>query len=128
MSMKQKPAVIRLDSNLGMSAWEPMTLVGESANGKVPMERFHRVHETVLSAPCAVRAGLWQAEAYSERLENYPYDEIVFVVEGAISIVDEDGNDERFEAGDCFFLQRGFNGCWNQQQDLKIFHMTVAPQ
>ena len=126
--MKQKAAVIRLDTNLDMSSWEPMTLVGKLADGQLPMERFHRVHEKTLSAPCTVRAGLWEAEAYSERLEDYPYDEIVFVVEGSISIVDEDGNDERFEAGDCFFLQRGFNGYWNQLQTLKIFHMTVAPQ
>ncbi|MCP4334130.1 MAG: DUF861 domain-containing protein [Gammaproteobacteria bacterium] len=49
------------------------------------------------------------------------------MVEGSISIVDENGNDERFEAGDCFFLQRGFNGYWNQLQALKTFHMTVAP-
>ena len=126
--MKQKPGVIRLDAELNMSPWEPMTLVGELAAGKAPMERFHRVHEKTLSAPCKLRAGLWEARAYSERLEDYPYDEIVFVVEGSISIVDEDGNDERFEAGDCFFLQRGFNGYWNQLQTLKIFHMTVAPQ
>jgi uncharacterized cupin superfamily protein len=126
--MKQKAAVIRIDTNLDMSSWEPMTLVGELADGQLPMERFHRVQETLLSAPCKVRAGLWEAQAYSERLEDYPYDEIVFVVEGSISIVDEDGNDERFEAGDCFFLQRGFNGYWNQLQTLKIFHMTVAPQ
>ena len=126
--MKQKAAVIRLDTNLDMSSWEPMTLVGKLADGQLPMERFHRVHETLLSAPCKLRAGLWEARAYSERLEDYPYDEIVFVVEGSISIVDEDGNDERFEAGDCFFLQRGFNGYWNQLQTLKIFHMTVAPQ
>ena len=126
--MKQKAAVIRLDTNLDMSSWKPMTLVGKLADSQLPMERFHRVHEKTLPAPCTVRAGLWEAEAYSERLEDYPYDEIVFVVEGSISIVDEDGNDERFEAGDCFFLQRGFNGYWNQLQTLKIFHMTVAPQ
>jgi uncharacterized cupin superfamily protein len=125
--MQQKPGVIRLDAELDMSPWEPMALVGELAAGNTPMERFHRVHEKTLPAPWAVRAGLWEAEAYSERLEDYPYDEIVFVVEGSISIVDEDGNDERFEAGDCFFMQRGFNGYWNQLQTLKIFHMTVAP-
>ena len=126
--MKPKPAVIRIDEKLEMSAWEPMQLVGELSAGEVPMERYHRVHETLVSSPCIARAGLWEARAYSEKLEDYPYDEIVFVVAGSICIVDDEGKEERFEAGDCFFLQRGFNGYWKQEQDLKIFHMTVAPQ
>ncbi|MCP4334129.1 MAG: hypothetical protein GY785_15845 [Gammaproteobacteria bacterium] len=61
--MKQKAAVIRLDTNLDMSPWAPMTLVGELADDQLPMERFHRVHETLLAAPCNVRAGLWEAQA-----------------------------------------------------------------
>jgi len=51
---------------------------------------------------------------------------MVFVVSGSISIVDEKGNDELFQPGDCFFLPRGFNGYWKQHETLKIFHMTVS--
>ena len=92
-----------------------------------PLERFHRVYEAVTSTPCKVRAGVWEADAYSEQVENYPYDEIVYVEKGSISIIDENGNDNHFEAGDCFFLRSGFSGYWSQHETLKIFHMTVAP-
>jgi uncharacterized cupin superfamily protein len=125
--MQRKPGVIRLDANSALSPWQPMALVGELAQGDRPMERFRRVLETSLPGPCDLRAGVWEAEAYSERVTNYPYDEIVFVVAGAVSIIDDEGRDERFEAGQCFVLQRGFNGYWQQHETLKIFHMTVAP-
>lgn len=126
--MSETPGVIRLDSKLDMSPWTPMELVGELTAAAPPMERFHRIHEVTMNTPCKLRAGVWEAQAYSERLQNYPYDEIVFVVEGSISITDESGQDQLFKAGDCFFLQKGFNGYWNQHERLKIFHMTVAPE
>lgn len=126
--MRVKPGIVRLDTKLGMSPWVPMPLVGELAGDSQPLERFHRVHDAVTSTPCKVRAGVWEAKAYSERVENYPYDEIIFVVTGSISIVDENGNDELFREGDCFFLRQGFNGYWNQHETLKIFHMTVAAE
>lgn len=105
-----------------------MPLVGELTGDTSPMERFHRVCETVTSTPCVVRAGVWEAKAYSERLEDYPYDEILYVVKGSISIVNENGHDELFKTGDCFFLPRGFSGQWTQHETLKIFHMTVEPK
>jgi len=125
--VNSKPGVVRLGTGLEMSSWEPMALVGELSGKAPPMERFHRVCETVTSTPCVVRAGVWEAKAYSERVQDYPYDEMVYVVRGSISIVDEDGRGERFEAGDCFFLQRGFSGQWIQHETLTIFHMTVEP-
>jgi uncharacterized cupin superfamily protein len=127
VDVTKKPGVIRLDASLALTAWQPMELTGELAQGAQPRERFHRVLETSLTSACALRAGVWEAEAYAEKVRDYPYDEIVFVVAGSVSIIDEDGNQERFDAGDGFFLQRGFNGYWQQHETLKIFHMTVAP-
>jgi len=125
--LDDKPGVIRLEADMALSAWQAMPLVGEAAPGAQPLERFRRVLQTTVRGECELRAGVWQAEAYSERLRDYPYDEIVFVVDGSVSIVDDAGNEERFVAGDCFVLRRGFNGAWRQQERLKIFHMTAAP-
>jgi uncharacterized cupin superfamily protein len=123
--MSNSIEVIRLDPEMSMSTWVTMPLVGDLAEGKPPMERFNRVFETSIGNPCKVRAGIWQAEAYCEQVQDYPYDEIVFVVDGSISMIDDDGIEQRFNAGDCFFIPRGFCGLWKQHQTLKIFHMTV---
>ena len=126
--MSGTAGVIRLDATLDLSPWKPMALVGETDAGVAPRERFHRVLETTTSTRCDLRAGVWEAEAYCERVVDYPYDEIVFVVAGSISIIDENGNDELFRPGECFFLQKGFSGYWKQHETLRIFHMTAAPR
>ena len=128
--VERKPSVIRLNSEghsqTGMSPWMTVPLVGEIVDGE-PQERFYRVFEKMVNSPSKVRAGVWEATTYAENLINYPYHEIVFLLEGSISIIDDDSNEELFEPGDCFFLEQGFNGQWKQHDTIKIFHMTVAP-
>lgn len=111
----------------GMSPWSEMPLVGDAVDNSSPTERFYRAFDQFIDSPSQVRAGVWEATAYAEKLKDYPYNEIVFVVEGSISLFDEDGREERFEPGECFFLEKGFNGEWRQHSKLKIFHMTVDP-
>ena len=129
--MSKDKGIIRLlpsgDPDTGLSPWTPMPLVGDIVKGE-PNERYSRVFDTVIEAPTEVRAGVWEATEYSENLMDYPYNEIVFLLEGSISIVDSDGVEERFEPGDCFFLKKGFSGTWDQHERIKIFHMTVDPK
>ena len=110
----------------GMSEWADMPLVGRILEGN-PEERFHKVFDEIIQSPTEVRAGVWEATAYSEKLIDYPYNEIVFILEGSISIIDEDEYEELFRPGDCFFITKGFNGIWKQHETIKIFHMTVDP-
>ena len=112
----------------GLSPWTDMPLVGEPVAGDSPKERFFRAFHAVIQHPTEVRAGVWEATAYAEKVTDYPYNEIVFVVAGSMSILDEDGHEELFVAGDCFFLKKGFNGEWRQHDTVKIFHMTVDPK
>jgi len=130
--MKQnKPALIRLNPAghplKGMSSWKAMPLVGEIIAGE-PQERFYRGFDQMISSPSQVRAGVWEATTYAEKLVNYPYNEIIFLLEGTISIIDDNDKEELFKPGDCFFLEKGFNGQWKQHETIKIFHMTVDPQ
>ena len=127
--MKKSAQVIRLNqySNLDpeRSPWQSMPLVGELTDGQ-PMERFHRVFESTTSSACQMRVGIWEATCYAEKLVDYPYNEIVFLLEGSISIIDDRGHSEVFNPGDCFFLEKGFNGQWKQHETIKIIHMTVS--
>jgi uncharacterized protein len=110
-----------------MSPWASMPLVGDIIEG-TPRERFRRVFDCRINTPSQVRAGVWEATRYAEKLTDYPYHEIVFLIEGSISIVDEQGHEERFYPGESFFLEKGFNGTWKQHETIKIFHMTVDPE
>ncbi|MFT5116464.1 MAG: putative cupin superfamily protein [Parasphingorhabdus sp.] len=112
----------------GLSEWTDMPLVGDVVGNMVPQERYYRAFNTVINSPTEVRAGVWQATAYAEKVTDYPYNEIVFVVEGTLTIIDEVGQEEHFSPGESFFLERGFNGEWRQYETVKIFHMTVDPK
>ena len=90
-----------------MSPWTAMPLVGDALEG-APEERFHRVFDAKINTPSQVRAGIWEATQ-------------------SMSIFDELGHEERFDPGDSFFLEKGFNGIWKQHGTIKIFHMTVDP-
>ncbi len=110
-----------------MSLWAAMPLVGNILEGN-PKERFHRVFDNLIASPTQVRAGVWEATQYTETLTDYPYHELVILVEGSMSIIDATGHEERFVSGDCFFLEKGFNGTWKQHDAIKIVHMTVDPK
>ena len=129
--MKKAAKVIRLNKNLNLDSsdtpWQNMPIVGELTDGQ-PMERFNRMFEATTKTPCEMRVGLWEATCYTEKLVDYPYNEIVILVEGTISIIDDNGQSELFKPGDCFFLQKGFNGQWKQHESIKIIHMTVSEQ
>ena len=115
------------DAEKGMSLWTVSALDGSIQDG-APKERFHHVFNDIIQSPAKVRAGVWEATAYSEEVTDYPYNEIVFLLEGSMSIIDSAGVEERFEPSDCFFLEKGFNGVWKQHSTIKIFHMTVDPE
>ena len=129
--MKNSAKVIRLSEHINLdskdSSWQDMPIVGELTDGQ-PMERFNRIFETTTQSPCEMRVGIWEATRYAEKLVDYPYNEIVFLLEGSISIISDEGQNELFTPGDCFFLQKGFNGQWKQHETIKIIHMTVAEQ
>ncbi len=72
-----------------------------------------------------MRVGIWEATAYSEKIDKYAADEIMFVLEGSVTIIGEDGDENTFGPGDCCFMPRGFSGVWKQSETMEKLHMTV---
>lgn len=124
--MQQPIRVIRLHENGdpkdGMSPWEPI------AHDKVlegtPRQRRHRFFVSDRLRAGQVRVGIWQATAYTERLENYPKDEFMYVIEGSVTIIEPDGRTETFTKGDSFFMPCGFAGLWQQDEPMKKYFMV----
>ena len=124
--MTERRSVIRLnpegDPQNGMqpAPWEMDVIEGN------PEKMYHcffsREPETVGEISAGVSAG----QGYSEKVVDYPCDEIGFVVEGSVTIVDAEGHKEVFAAGECYFMVRGFSGVWKQSDDFKKFYMMVC--
>ncbi len=126
--MSEISRVIRLradgDPGSGMTQWQPIT--GDSVvGGDDPRDRFHRFLVASRGNTGEMHVGVWEATAYSERVVDYPCDEIMFVLEGSVTVIDEDGHEETFKQGDCFFMPLGYTGLWKQDETMKKFHMSV---
>ena len=125
--MSEITRVIRLKANgrsdSGLGPWGDITQAN-IVSGEA-RERSEEFVNKLMPQGC-LRAGVWEAKAYTEKLVDYPCDEFMVVLEGSCTIVEEDGNREAFSQGDCFFLPRGFNGYWEQQETMKKYYMIVA--
>jgi hypothetical protein len=62
---------------------------------------------------------------YICRLEDYGCDEFCVVLKGSVTMIDDDGHEETFPAGDSFLIPKGFTGYWKQSEKIKKFFMTV---
>ena len=87
-----------------------------------------RGHLFFTNAAGNVNAGVWQCSPCTERITDYPYDQCCFVLEGSLTITDEQGHAETFIAGDSFIIPRGFNGLWQMTERYRNFFVTVEPE
>ncbi len=124
--MSNRTSVIRLhpngDPENGMTPgdWECDLIEGN------PKKSFHRFFEARRESMGEMRVGVVEGHAYTEKVVDYPCDEMCLVLEGSVIVIDEDGHEEVFEKGDCLFMPRGFSGFWKQSDNFKKYHMTVC--
>jgi len=75
-----------------------------------------------------VNAGVWECTPCTEHVVDYPYDQCCYVLEGSLTITDDDGTAQTFGPGDAFMIPRGFNGAWSMTEPYKNFFVTVEPK
>lgn len=71
-----------------------------------------------------LRAGIWRSTAYTERYEEYPADEFMVVLDGEVTL-ENDEISETFRKGDAFFVPKGFKGIWRQPVAMLKFYVIV---
>jgi uncharacterized cupin superfamily protein len=124
--MSGQTGVIRLDPNGDpKTGLTPGKFAGDVIEGD-PEECVHRFFLTKRDTMSEMRVGVYEGTAYAEKVVDYPCDEMSLVLEGSVTVTDDDGHVEVFEKGDCLFMPQGFNGIWKQSDNFKKFHMTVC--
>ncbi len=106
------------DPVAGMSAWGP---VKDDVVEGDPQERQHLVQNAPRPGGGVSRAGVWEAT-----LEDYGCDEFCVLLEGSVTMIDDDGHEETFRAGNSFLIPKGFTGYWKQSEKKKKFFMTAC--
>lgn len=70
-------------------------------------------------------SGIWACNAGTVEITGHPVSEVCFIVRGSVTVTDDDGRAETFEAGEGFILPRGFAGLWSNSDDFAKLFVAV---
>lgn len=67
-------------------------------------------------------AGTWACNPGTLAIKDLAIDEVCFIIEGEVEIVDDRGVSAVFGEGDAFVLKRGFSGLWKMPRPFRKFN------
>lgn len=109
------PSIVVIDSNT------PTEEIGRKPGGAY-------IGETIIhkNADATVQIGVWEADVSKTRLIDYPFTEYVLMISGRVVIINDDGSENEFTAGDTFVMPKGFTGIWDIRERMKKQHIKIG--
>ena len=71
--------------------------------------------------------GMWDSTAFESQMRPFPCYEFVQLLEGEITITEDDGKINLFKAGDAFFIPMGTVCRWKTTEYVKKFYSILDP-
>ncbi|BEP12691.1 hypothetical protein acdb102_10020 [Acidothermaceae bacterium B102] len=68
-------------------------------------------------------AGSWLSEPYTEQFDAYPFDEVIVMLDGVVTIRLEDGTETSYGPGASFCIAKGTPLTW--VQDVRVHKIWV---
>ena len=62
---------------------------------------------------------IWKSEPGILRDVDYPFDQVVFILEGSLILTPDEGEVQHYKKGDVFLYPKGFTGLWEMPEDYK---------
>lgn len=72
--------------------------------------------------------GVWDTTGYHRKLIDFPRHELMCLLEGSVTFADDQGNTQRFTAGDTFFVPMGTPNSWKSEGYLKKIFVIFQPK
>ena len=115
-----KPVLKLTPNGVGDITLEPCAVVPPEAviDGN-PVEQGAVISE---SADGNFVTGIWESTPYAETFDEYPGDEFCQVLSGKVELTDENGNVAAFEAGDSYFVPKGFKGTFRVVETMRKYY------
>lgn len=112
--------IVRFEPNgpagKGLETWEeidPATLMAGT-----PVQRGHVYHEL---PEAGYLAGVWDCTAMTSKVEPYPVNEFMLLLEGSVTIAVEDGEEVAIRAGEAFVIPQGLRCSWRQSGSVRKY-------
>ena len=72
-------------------------------------------------------AGIWDSETLDNEICSFPWYEFIQMLDGEVTITEEDGTTLIFKAGDAFFTPKGTVCSWKVNGYVKKFYAILDP-
>ena len=66
-------------------------------------------------------AEVYEADPAKLRIDNFPLDEYIMVLEGRLILTDDNGVVSEYKPGDSLVLPKGFSGYWHMPEKFREF-------
>ncbi|MGI9464402.1 MAG: cupin domain-containing protein [Aestuariivirgaceae bacterium] len=73
-------------------------------------------------------AGVWECEPNKHVIEAAPYDEFVYLLQGHIDVIDDEGGVESYKAGDSFMMPRGCKCTWDVKEPVRKLYVVLTAE
>ena len=73
-------------------------------------------------------AGVWECEPNRHAIEAAPYDEFVYLLQGHIDVIDDEGGVESYKAGDSFMMPRGCKCTWDVKEPVRKLYVVLTAE
>lgn len=64
---------------------------------------------------------IWLSKQGKLQIDGYPYDQMVLVLDGSVTLQPEGGQDVTYNTGDIFLVPKGYKGTWEMPGDYKEY-------
>lgn len=95
----------------------------ESKEVAIAGKKFETGYNYFTDASGQFTSGVWECSPCTLLMDNYPVDEVCYLLSGVVKISDREGNAETFKAGDCFAIPQGFNGTWENVETSRKYYV-----
>lgn len=116
------PKVIRFEphgpADTGLVEWDPID-PGDLEAG-TPVQHGHIYHQ---DEALGYMAGVWDCTAMTGKFEPYAVHEFMFLLEGSVTMVREDGTEVTVNAGEPFVVPKGLPCQWKQLGYVRKYFM-----
>ena len=114
--------IIQFHSNgptdCGLSLWDPI-----SSEGVALGEPVQHCHTYFDDSTTTLTAGVWTCTPFTAKPSPYAVNELMIVLEGAITIINEQGVEETIGAGQGFVIPKGMPSTWKQTEFVRKFYV-----
>ena len=86
-----------------------------------------RNHTDYRSADGEFTCGTWDSTPYTRRAMFFRHMELMFLLEGSVTFVDEAGRSGTFSKGDIFLIEQGASCSWQNLEDVAKLYVIYRP-